>query len=177
MNMTLDGFCDHQAMIANDEMHNHYTEMSSSVDTILYGKITYQLMEGYWPEVVKNPSGNKAVDKFAKFIDKISKIVFSSTLKSVKWKNSRITTKSLKKEITELKQQPGKDILIGSPSLIVAATNLGLIDEYQLCVQPILEGKGLSLFKNIQNRVNLKLVKTKTFDFGGITLYYVPSGR
>ena len=178
INMTLDGFCDHTAMIADDEIHKHYNELLSSAGTLLYGRITYQLMESYWPTVVKNPTGNKPMDEFAVLIDNISKIVFSHTLKNVEWKNARIAKRGIKEEILALKQSHNggnKDIVVGSPGLIVAAGNLNLIDEYQLSVQPTIIGKGLQLFKNIHDRINLKLVKTKTFRCGAITLYYEPA--
>src|SRR5690348_15073338 len=145
INMTLDGFCDHTAMIADDEIHQHYNELLRNADTLIYGRVTYQLMESYWPTVVKNPTGNKPTDEFAVIMNNISKIVFSRTLKNVEWKTAKLAKRDVKEEILELKQQPGKDILVGSPSLIVASFNLNLIDEFQLCVQPIILGKGLSL--------------------------------
>jgi dihydrofolate reductase len=175
MNMTLDGFCDHTAMIADDEIHQHYNELLSNADTLIYGRITYQLMESYWPTVVKNPTGNKPTDEFAVLIDNISKIVFSHTLKNVDWNNAKLAKRSVKEEILELKREPGKDILVGSPSLIVASMNLNLIDEYQLSVQPTIAGKGLALFKNINDRIDLKLLKTKTFGCGAVTFYYEPA--
>jgi dihydrofolate reductase len=177
MNMTLDGFCDHTAMIADDEIHQHYSELLRDAGTLLYGRITYQLMESYWPTVVKNPTGNKAIDEFAIAIDNVSKIVFSHTLRNVEWKTAKVAKRGLKEEVSELKQSGNagsKDILVGSPSLIVAATNLNLIDEYQLSVQPTIVGKGLQLLKNINDRINLKLLKTKTFACGAVTLYYEP---
>ncbi len=169
--MTLDGFCDHTAMIADDEIHQHYNELLSSAGIVLYGRITYQLME-YWATVVKNPTGIKSMDEFAVTIDNIPKIVFSNTLKNVEWKTAKLAKRDIKEEVLELKQQAGKNILVGSPSLIVALTQLDLIDEYQLCVQPIILGNGLPLLKNINDRINLKLLKTKTFSSGSITLYY-----
>ncbi len=175
MNMTLDGFCDHTAMIADEEIHQHYTELLNNAGTLIYGRITYQLMESYWPSVVKNPTGNKPMDEFAVAIDNISKIVFSRTLKNVDWKNTKLKKEVIKEEVLELKQSRNggsKNILVGSPGLIVALTQLDLIDEYQLCVHPIILGNGLPLFKNISDRVNLKLLKTKTFGCGAITLYY-----
>ncbi len=175
INMTLDGFCDHTAGIADDELHQHYNELLSDADTILFGRITYQLMESDWPSVVKNPTGNKPMDEFAVLIDNISKIVFSHTLKNVDWKNTYLKKEIIQEEILELKQQTGKNILVGSPSLIVALTQLEVIDEYQLCVQPIILGNGLTLFKNINDRINLKLLKTKTFGSGAVTLYYEPA--
>ena len=178
--MTLDGFCDHTAMIADDEIHQHYNELLSNADTLLFGRITYQLMESYWPAIVKKPTGNKPEDEFAVSIDNISKIVFSRTLQHVDWKNTKLKREVIKKEILELKQflhGGSKNILVGSPSLIVALTQLDLIDEYQLCVQPTILGSGLPLFKNVRDRVNLKLLKTKTFGCGAVTLYYEPAKR
>lgn len=175
MNMTLDGFCDHTAMIADDEIHQHYNELLSNADTLIYGRTTYQLMESYWPSVVQHPTGNKPMDDFAVLIDNISKIVYSRTLENVDWKNTELKREVVKDEILELKQQTGKNILVGSPSLIVALTQLELIDEYQLGVQPMVVGSGLSLFKNITDRVDLKLLKTKTFGCGAVFLYYEPS--
>lgn len=174
MNMTLDGFCDHTTMTADEEIHNHYTELLKHSDAVLYGRITFQLME-YWKSVVENPTGKKDMDDFAKAIDNISKIVFSRTLESVDWKNTELRKEIVKDEILELKQRAGKDLLVGSPSLIVALTRLGLVDEYQLAVHPIIIGSGLVLFKNIKDRVDLKLLKTKTFGCGAVFLYYEPS--
>src|SRR5688572_3074474 len=172
MNMTLDGFCDHTAMIADEEIHEHYNDLLRNTGILIYGRITYQLMESYWPTVVKNPTGNKPMDDFAVLIDNISKIVYSRTLKNVDWKNTILKKEIIKEEILELKQQAGKDIGVGSPGLIVAFTQLGLIDEYQLGVQPIVLGNGLQLFRNIRDRVDLKLLKTKTFSCGALMLYY-----
>ncbi len=176
INMTLDGFCDHTAMIADEEIHQHYNELLSNADTIIFGRITYQLME-YWKSVVENPTGNKPMDEFAVTIDNISKIVFSRTLKNVDWKNTKLKREVIKEEILELKQQAGKNILVGSPSLIVALTQLGLIDQYRLGVQPTVLGSGLPLFKNIKDRIDLKLLKTKTFGCGAVTLYYEPAKK
>ena len=170
--MTLDGFCDHTAGIADEETHQHYSELLSSADTLIFGRITYQLMESHWPSVVKNPTGNKPTDEFAVLIDNISKIVFSRTLKNVDWKNTTLKKEISKEEVLELKKQAGKNILVGSPGLIVALTQLDLIDEYQLSVQPIVLGRGLQLFKNISDRINLKLLRTKTFGCGVVILYY-----
>lgn len=175
MNMSLDGFCDHTELMADDEIHAHYNDLLRNTGTLVYGRITYQLMESFWPGIVKNPSGNKQTDEFAVLIDDIRKVVFSNTLTGVQWKNSKLVSGDLKNEIEILRQQPGKDIAIGSPGLIAAAMNLGIIDEYQFCVQPVILGLGLSLFKNIQHRIDLKLIKTKTFNCGAVTFYYQPA--
>lgn len=177
INMTLDGFCDHTAIIPDDEILQHYNELLRNAGLLLYGRITYQLMERYWPSVVRNPTGNRPTDEFAVSIDNISKIVYSRTLKNVDWKNTRLKKEVTKEEVSELKQQAGKDIVVGSPGLIVALTQLDLIDEYQLSIHPIVAGSGLPLFKNVKERLTLKLLRTKTFGSGAVTLYYEPAGK
>ena len=171
INMTLDGFCDHTAVIADDELHQHYTDLLNNAGVILYGRITYQLME-YWRPMVANPTGNKTEDEFAVVMDRIPKIVFSHTLKNVEWESARLAHRNIEEEVAELKQQQGKDILVGSPSLIVSLTELQLIDEYQLCVHPVIAAGGLPLFNNLNSRCSLKLINTKTFGSGAIVLYY-----
>jgi len=131
MNMTLDGYCDHTAGIADDELHEHYNELMLDADLLLYGRITYQLMESYWPTIVENPTGIKAEDEFALLIDNIPKIVYSRTLQQVDWKNSTLKKEVIKEEVSELKRQPGKNMLVGSPGVIVTCMQPGLIDEYQ----------------------------------------------
>lgn len=176
INMTLDGFCDHTAIIPDEEIHQHYTDSLNSAGTILYGRTTFQLMQ-YWQTVLDNPTGNKAMDDFAVAIDEIPKIVFSRTLSSTGWKSATLAKRDLKKELLELKKQSDKDIFIGSPGLIVAATQLGLIDEYQICIHPVIVGSGLPLFRNITERIDLKLLKTKTFACGAMVLYYEPTKK
>lgn len=176
INMTLDGFCDHTSGVADEKIHQHYADLLRNAGTVLYGRITYQLME-YWRTVLENPTGNKATDDFAIAIDSIPKIVLSRTLKNVDWKTAKVANQDLEREVLELKQQSGKDVLVGSPSLIVALTKLNLIDEYQLCVHPVIAGSGLPLFKNISEQISLKLIKTKTFDVGAVILYYEPTNE
>ena len=174
INMTLDGFCDHTAGVPDVEVHQHYTDLLSNADKIVYGRITYQLME-YWRTLLENPSDEKSMNDFAIAIDKISKIVFSHTLKNVEWESAKLATRDIEKEVLELKQQSGKDILVGSRSLIIQLMKLNLLDEYQLCIHPVIAGTGLPLFENIKDRTVLKLIKTKTFSGGAVTLYYVPA--
>jgi len=149
INMTLDGFCDHTEMIADDEIHDHYNDLLRTAGGLLYGRITYQLMEDYWPTIVANPTGNKPIDDFAILIDDIPKIVYST----------------------------GDDLFVGSPGLIVALSNLDVIDEYQIAVQPIILGSGLRLFKNITDRKDLTLLKTKIFGCGAIVLYFEAANK
>ncbi len=173
INMTLDGFCDHTAVIPDEEVHQHYTELLGQGDVILYGRITYQLME-FWRTLLENPSEEKSMNDFALAIDRIPKIVFSHTLNNVEWKSATMAKRDLKDEVLELRQQSGKNIFIGSRSLIIQLMKLNLIDEYQLCIHPVIAGNGLPLFEDINDRTILKLVKAKTFSGGAITLYYEP---
>ena len=123
INMTINGFCDHTAIIPDDELHQHYTNLLANADTILYGRITYQLME-YWKTLLKNPSGEKSMDEFAVTIDSIQKIVFSNTLKHTQWKSALLANKALEEEVLDLRNKSGKDILVGSRSLIIQLINL-----------------------------------------------------
>lgn len=174
--MTIDGFCDHTAGIPDEEIHQHYTELLGQGDAILYGRTTYHLME-FWRTLLENPAEKKSMNDFAAAIDKIPKIVFSRTIKNVEWKSATIAKRDLKDEVLELKRQSGKDIFVGSRSLIIQLINLGLIDEFQLCIQPVVVGRGLPLFEQINDRTIFKLVKNKTFKGGSIILYYQPKSE
>ncbi len=174
INMTIDGVCDHTAGLPDEEIHQHYTDLLDSADIILYGRITYELMQ-YWQTLIKNPSGEKTADDFAVAIDKIQKIVFSHKLKNTDWDSAKLATQPVEELVKELKQQSGKDILVGSRSLITQLMKLNLIDEFQLCVHPVVAGNGLPLFENVNDRTIFKLTKTKTFINGAVTLYYVPT--
>lgn len=173
INMTLDGFCDHTAGLPDEEIHQHYTELLAQGDAILYGRTTYQLME-FWRTFLENPSEEKSMNDFAIAIDNIPKIVFSHTLSNVEWESASLANRGLKETALELKQQSGKDVFVGSPSLIIQLLNLNLIDEFQLCIYPVVAGNGLPLFENINHRTIFKLVKTKSFNGGAVILYYEP---
>jgi len=172
MNMTLDGYCNHTAMVVTDEFMEHYNEQMQDTGAIIYGRITYQLMEEYWPLLVKTPGDNKPANDFAVLMDNVPKLVFSRTLKNVTWKSATLTHGDLYEEVLKLKQQPGKDLFVGSPSLIAQLMQYDLIDEYRLAIHPVVLGSGLVLFKNIEHRVGLRLVKTKTFSSGVVVVYY-----
>lgn len=176
INMTLDGFCDHTGFSPDKEIHQHYTELLGQADVMLYGRITYQLME-FWRPFLENPSEEKSINDFAIAIDKIHKIVFSHTLKEVDWESAKLANQDLEATVVALKQQPGRDIFVGCRSLIVQLSNLHLIDEYQICIHPVMVGKGLPLFDAIKERTVLALLKTKTFNAGAIILYYKPTNE
>lgn len=172
-NMTLDGVCDHTAGIADEGLHQHYADLLNNAGVVLYGRTTYQLMQ-FWQTLLQNPSGEKSMDDFAVSIDKVQKLVFSTTLKDTGWSSAMLAKRSLDEEILELKQQPGKDILIGSRSLIIQLLNSNSVVEFQICVHPVIEGKGMLLFDQIKDRILLKLIKTKSLNSGSTVFYYEP---
>ncbi len=172
-NMTLDGVCDHTTGVADDELHQHYAELIDHAGVILYGRTTYQLMQ-FWQTLVQNPSGEKAMDDFAISIDRVPKLVFSNTLTETGWDSAKLANKPLNEQVPELKQQAGKDILVGSRSLIIQLLNSNLIDEFQICIHPVIEGKGLMLFDQIEHRITLKLLRTKSLSSGTTVMYYQP---
>ncbi|HEY0744184.1 MAG TPA: dihydrofolate reductase family protein [Chryseosolibacter sp.] len=173
-NMTLDGVCDHTTGVADEQLHQHYAELIDKSGLLVYGRTTYQLMQ-FWQELLKKPSGEKSMDDFAVSIGKVQKLVFSNTLKDTGWETAKLAQRPLDEEILKLKQDDGNDILVGSRSLIIQLLNNNLIDELQICIHPIIEGKGLRLFDEINNRIMLKLMKTKVLGSGATVFYYQPT--
>ena len=171
--MTLDGVCDHTTGVADEGLHRHYAELIDHGGVILYGRTTYQLMQ-FWQTLLQNPSGEKSMDDFAISIDRIPKLVFSSTLEDTGWESAELAKRPLDEEVLQLKQQAGRDILVGSRSLIIQLLNSNLIDELQICIHPVIEGKGLLLFDKITDRIMLKLNRTKPLGSGATVFYYEP---
>lgn len=173
INMTLDGIFNHTVLQPDEEVHQHYTDLLNDSDAILYGRITFELMK-YWQTLLKDPSEEKSMNYFASAIDRIPKIVFSHKLKDTEWDSAKLATKDIEKEVLALKESSGKDILLGSRSMIIQLMKWDLIDEYQFCVHSLIAGEGLSLFEEMNDRTILKLIKTKIFSGGAIILYYEP---
>ncbi|MBL7926507.1 MAG: dihydrofolate reductase family protein [Bacteroidia bacterium] len=173
INMTLDGYCDHTAINADEELHQHYATLLTNAGVILYGRKTYQLMQ-FWQSLIENPSGQKSMDDFAIAIDKIQKIVFSNTLQSTGWQSAIMASTSFETEISLLKQQTGKNIFIGSRSLITQALNYNLLDELQLCIHPVVTGNGIPLFENVKARNEFILLNTKILLSGAMVHSYKP---
>ena len=161
INMTLDGICDHTVGIVDEKLHQHYSDLINNGGVILYGRTTFELMK-FWQTLLQNPSGKKSMDDFAISIDKVPKLVFSTTLKDTNWKSAELSNRPLIEKVLELKHESGNDIAVGSRSLIVQLLNNNLIDELQICVHPIIEGKGLKLFDQITKRIFLKLIKNSS---------------
>jgi len=175
INITLDGCCDHTKMIADEEIHEYFTHLMRDVDLLVFGRKTYQLMVPFWPDVAKNRSETKAMNEFAQTFDSINRIVFSQSLDSADGNNTRIVRTKLRDEILKLKQEHGKNILIGGVAIPSQLIELGLVDEYHFVVQPIIAGEGRRLLEGIslQEKLQLKLVESKIFKSGCVALRYL----
>jgi dihydrofolate reductase len=175
INTTLDGCVDHTQQFADDETHEYFTDLLREADLLVYGRITYQLMVPFWPEVAKSKSMTKASNEFAQAFDSINKIVFSRSLDSAEDKNTRIVRTNLHDEILRLKQEQGKHILVGGVSVPSQLIELGLVDEYRFVVGPIIAGEGRRLLDDVRlpERPQLKLVESKFFKSGCVALRYL----
>ncbi len=157
----------------NDEMGKYESDLYDSADTLLLGRTTYKIFEGYWPNAASNPATPPGDIEMAHKINKITKIVFSHSMEGVEWKNSKLLKEINPEEIVKLKKEKGKNILVvGSASIVQQLTNLGLIDEYHLLVHPVVMGNGKPLFKDIRQKHDLKLLEAKTFHNGVVMLRY-----
>lgn len=175
INITVDGCCDHTKQIADEETHEYFTQLLREVDLLVFGRKTYQLMVPFWPEVAKNQSMTKAENEFARTFDSINKIVVSRSLDSAEDKNTRIVRTNLRDEIFNLKQERGKNILVGGVDVSSQLIELGLVDEYRFMVNPILAGEGRRLLEGVSlpERLQLKLVGSKIFKSGCVALRYL----
>ncbi|MGA8306337.1 MAG: dihydrofolate reductase family protein [Candidatus Acidiferrales bacterium] len=177
INITLDGCCDHTPVNPDDEILEYFTDLTREVDLQVFGRKTYQLMVPYWPDVAKNPSGQTKADyEFAQAFDAINKIiVFSKSLDSPDGTKTRIVRTSLHDEILKLKQEQGKNILTGGVTIPSQLMELDLVDEYYFVVHPIVLGEGRRLFEGVSlpEKLQLKLVESKIFKSGCVSLHYM----
>jgi dihydrofolate reductase len=176
INITLDGCCDHTKTVADEELVEYYTRLLRDVDLLVYGRKTHQLMVPYWPDIAKNHAGETKADiEFAQVFDSADKVIFSQSLDKVEDKNSRIVRTKPEDEILRLKQEKGKNILLGGVALPSYLIELGLVDEYIFVVQPIIAGEGRRLLEGIslQEKLKLKLVKSETLRSGCVALRYL----
>ncbi len=181
--VTLDGFIagpnnemDWIGAVYDDAMGKYEDDVVSAADMLLLGRLTYESFAGSWPKVPDNPSVSEGEKAYARKLNAMRKIVFSRTLDKAEWNNSTLVREIVPQEIAKMKQAPGKDMVIyGSASIVQAFTNLGLIDEYQILVHPVILGSGKPLFKNITKPVNLKLLRAEHRKSGVAVLYYEPA--
>jgi len=177
INVTLDGCCDHRAISADEELHRHAAENIGQADALVFGRVTYQMMEAAW----RSPAQTGArpdwmepwMEPFARTIDAAKKYVVSSTLDRVDW-NAELVRGDLGEAVQRLKQESGKGLFVGGVKLPMALAELGLIDEYELVVQPRLAGHGPTLFAGLTKPVDLKLVDRLEFRSGVMAMRYEP---
>jgi len=173
INVTLDGCCDHRAVIADADLHRHAVENISQADALLLGRVTYEMMEAAWRGPAPTGARPDWMEAFARTIDAARKYVVSSTLERVDW-NAELLRGDLGKAVQQLKQESGKGLFVGGVTLPLALAELGLIDEYEFVVQPILAGHGPTLFAGLSKRVDLKLVSRLEFGSGAVAMRYEP---
>ena len=157
----------------DDQLADDVAALTATADTALFGRVTYQMMEGYWPTAAESPAATKHDIDHARWVNHAPKIVFSRTLEHVEWANSRIVRDHIPDEIARIKQQPGKNLLmIGSTATAQTLMNLGLIDEYRINVNPVVLGSGVPLFAGLQDPLKLRLVHAKSYTSGVVGLHY-----
>jgi dihydrofolate reductase len=180
INVTLDGCCDHRAILPDEELHRHAVENLNRADALLFGRVTYQMMEAaFRPQGPPPQSGSEWTERpewmepFARTIDAAKKYVVSSTLDHVDW-NAELVRGDLAQAVQKLKREPGKGLGVGGVKLPLALAELGLIDEYELIVHPRLVGHGPTLFAGLSKVVDLKLVSRLELSSGAVALRYEP---
>ena len=175
INVTLDGCCDHRAIPADEELHNHAIENLNQADALLFGRVTYEMMEAAWRPPARTGARPKWVESFARTIDAAKKYVVSSTLDRVDW-NAELVRGDVEKAVQQLKLELGKGLLVGGVKLPLALAELGLIDEYEFFVQPRLAGHGPTLFAGLSKHIELRLVSRLEFASGAVAMRYEPLG-
>jgi dihydrofolate reductase len=176
INITLDGCCDHTKVFADDELLEYHTQLVREVDLLAFGRKTYQLMVPYWPDIAKNHSGQTKADiDFADAFDSKKIVVFSQSLDKAEGKNTRTARTNPADEILKLKQEPGKNILLGGVAVPSQLIELGMVDEFRFVVQPIIAGEGTRLLRGVslQERFQLELVESKILKSGCAALRYL----
>ena len=171
INVTLDGCYDHRAGIADEDLHRNAVQNLAQADALIFGRVTYQMMEAAWR--TPPPEGTRPdwMEPFARTIDAARKYVVSSTLDHVDW-NAELVRGDLGQAVQRLKQEPGKGLFVGGVKLALALTELGLIDEYEFVVHPRLVGHGPTLFAGLSKWIDLKLVSRKEFGSGAVAMRY-----
>jgi dihydrofolate reductase len=173
INVTLDGCCDHRAMPADEELHRHAVENLAQADALLFGRVTYEMMEAAFRPSAQPGARPDWMEPFARTIDAAKKYVVSSTLDRVDW-NAEFVRGDLGKAVQRLKPEPGKGLFVGGVKLALALTELGLIDEYEFVVHPRLAGHGPTLFAGLSKPIDLKLVSRLEFGSGAVAMWYEP---
>ena len=175
INVTLDGCCDHRAIPADEDLHRHAVENLAWADALLFGRVTYEMMQAAWRLSTRTIAMPDWTEPFARTIDAAKKYVVSSTLERVDW-NAELLRGDLGQAVQQLKRESGNGLFVGGVKLPLALAELGLIDEYEFVVHPRLVGHGPTLFAGLSKRVDLKLVSRLEFRSGAVAMRYEPSG-
>jgi dihydrofolate reductase len=173
INVSLDGYADHTVGIADNELHDFFTNLLDQTGIELFGRVTYEMMASYWPHAHENPEATPSDLAFAAKFNAIPKIVFSGTLEKADWNNTTLVKTSALDYVAKLKQTEGKPLFIGGIKLAGSLMRHGLIDEYWILIHPVVVGKGRRFLENIHQNAQLKLVETQTLKSGVIALHYV----
>jgi dihydrofolate reductase len=173
INITLDGCCDHRAIIPDEDLHRHAAENLNQADALLFGRVIYEMMEAAWRPPAQAGTRPEWMEPFARTINATKKYVVSSTLDRVDW-NAELVRGDLEKAVQQLKQESGKGLFVGGVKLPLALAELGLIDEYEFLVQPRLAGHGPTLFAGLSKHVDLRLVSRLEFGSGAVAMRYEP---
>lgn len=173
INITLDGCCDHRAIVPDEELHRHHAGNIARADALIFGRVTYEMMEVAWRLSTRTVAMPEWTEPFARTIDAAKKYVVSSTLDRVDW-NAELVRGDLGKAVQQLKQESGKGLFVGGVKLPMALAELGLIDEYEFVVQPRIAGHGPTLFAGLSKHLDLKLVSRLEFGSGAVAMRYEP---
>ena len=173
INVTLDGCCDHRAGIADEDLHRHTVDNLEQADALLFGRVTYEMMEAAWRPPAPTGTRPDWMEPFARTIDAAKKYVVSSTLDRVDW-NAELVRGDLGKAVQQLKQESGKGLFVGGVMLPLALAELGLIDEYEFVVHPRVVGHGPTLFAGLSKLIDLRLVSRLEFGSGAVAMRYKP---
>ncbi|QSB05181.1 dihydrofolate reductase family protein [Natronoglycomyces albus] len=173
INVTLDGCCHHEAIVPDEELHARAAESIGRADALLFGRVTYEMMESAWRPSAQAVARPEWMEPFAQTIDAAKKYVVSSTLENVDW-NAELVRGDLGAAVRELKEQPGKGLFVGGVQLPLALAQLGLIDEYEFVIHPKIVGHGPTLFAGLSKSVDLKLVSRLEYGSGAVAMRYEP---
>jgi dihydrofolate reductase len=174
INLSLDGFADHTVAVgADDEFHFFFSDLLDETDVALFGRVTYQLMESYWPHAHEDPRATNGELEFADKFNAVPKVVFSRTLQEANWNNTRLVRENMIEEVVTLKGHTRKNISLGGISISQEFIRLGMVDEYWIVLHPVLVGKGRRPFDGLNDGANLKLLETRTFRSGAVALHYL----
>jgi dihydrofolate reductase len=172
INLTLDGCQDHRTVVADEELHDYFTGLMDAAGAMLWGRVTYELMESAWPAIAREGTAPRATLEWARKLDVKPKYVVSTTRRDYSWNNTVLIEGDLREAVTRLKEQTPTGVLLGGPKLATEIERLGLIDEYRLVVHPVFAGHGPTLFQGLEHPSRLELLSTDRLKSGALLLHY-----